>query len=1243
MRARALFANPACSLDIVTVEEDDHQNLHGTGSKGAMSDVEAKIGSADADAKERPAASTTNELHVPTGKLDDHVAEGADGDSEAETLIESPEKKIHIVDAGSRLQTAVPMFDAEVAQSKIPTSDSKTRKRKRPTAEPEDDAGASQKSSRRSSPLSSPQPHRSDDSDTDASGKRELRVRNGGHESDQENTRRKKYRRRRPSDIVPGGSGGVDGGRRETRSATYPRHSSADRSVSPKREHRRVASTQIGRRSRPININTKRNFSSDRRSSSASSSPPRTQPQLHKHTSVDHDIMSPAKATGPRKHTDKNGRTYLARACNNNDLAAVKARYAERPQDLNIADHALNTPLQIAALEGSVDIVQFLLEKNCDVDTRNVEKDTPLIDAVENGHLEVVKLLLEYGANPRLGNQHGDEPYELVRQDSPDFDEIRKLISDAKDNPTKRRRKSDDQVDRDGSSRAASAASLRDSPPLLGPRSPPAQLNRRRTGRSESTRNDLLWQANTQDNLARLAGKGDVQGVASILNILTKAETESVIAAAKAGHEEVLQLLLGMGNPDPDPDAIRSPDLKPGFNTPMLAAIGRGNPDVVQLLVNQSGFDPTRVWHGKKYYEIAQERKGVDSQKEYEILKTAYEKHIAGKSRKHGSPRKSRELEKERPRRKRESSSPVAVHSRGQMQSPAQSHKSLPGRDPAEKHRRQLTRDKIHADRAVAVSSDREPSEQRKTHKTRRSQSDLPTIEVDSIGAGQKRRRLVTGKEHRSGKEHRRRKSFTSERSSEESEDYDMNKSVHAGSGGVSVARIRENKNKRRAVLDSSSPEATRPNPRKKLLRKPSGESVDAMQGADSKPLSDIEETSKQQKATPVEPESMLEPLQADISSEKPTQAETGDGQLPVQATEEVANTLVKTESNAPGPPEQPETSDKVMEDITPSLNQAEDRLDVDIVDVPQPEEDLEDQAALEEQSKQEEAARKAAEESAEEARKAEEMAAKKRAEEEAAARKRDDEARRERSKREAEERQRRLDEQKRRESLEQERIRREALPSLLCKCAFLLDQNDASVKSQQWLTRFLPLFTVKTRQLDATCPAELQDEEWIANFQVAGLLAIKDLNLRQYTSLEKRAVNDQERDALWKVARNMLAFDYDANSFNTTIEQALERELDARPKFYAMAERGELCWVKLSDFEEQIFRHPHLGGLHLKKQRISVQPPRFTPLFQQQPVKPAHPPLVNGVSPFMSSAPTANGVFQNGTMLDHGPGAFQG
>ena len=150
---------------------------------------------------------------------------------------------------------------------------------------------------------------------------------------------------------------------------------------------------------------------------------------------------------------------------------------------------------------------------------------------------------------------------------------------------------------RDGAtSRAASAASPRDSPPIGAKSPPPAFGSRRRTGRSESTRNDLLYQANTQDNLVKLAAKGDVQGVANILSILEKAETGSLIAAAKAGHEEVLQLLIAMGQPDPDPDPVRGPKIQPGTNTPMLAAIGMGHPYVVKFLTTQSGFNPTRKW-----------------------------------------------------------------------------------------------------------------------------------------------------------------------------------------------------------------------------------------------------------------------------------------------------------------------------------------------------------------------------------------------------------------------------------------------------------------------------------------------------------------------------------------------------------------------------------------------------------------------------------------------------------------------
>ena len=127
-------------------------------------------------------------------------------------------------------------------------------------------------------------------------------------------------------------------------------------------------------------------------------------------------------------------------------------------------------------------------------------------------------------------------------------------------------------------------------------------------------------------------------------------------------------------------------------------------------------------------------------------------------------------------------------------------------------------------------------------------------------------------------------------------------------------------------------------------------------------------------------------------------------------------------------------------------------------------------------------------------------------------------------------------------------------------------------MRSHVWLSKFLPLFTVRTSQIEPRSENEgrigywdapdPEDEEWVPNFQAAGLLATKDLNLRQYTSLERKRVNDRERQALWRVARNMLSFDYDANAFNTSVEHAFQKDREERPKFMAMQ---EVFWVKVN------------------------------------------------------------------------------
>ena len=1207
----------------------------------------------DEDGSDKANPTVGNGEKLPAASADEV---DADGDSEAETLIQSPEKKRAQAEVVPTPESTKRASAKDNTEKKDAGSDSakKSRKRKRGGDDGEYEA-SSKASSPQSSPLSSPViPAHSRDSDSDASNRsapRSARTqrskRNAGAKAESESAEgnvQSKARRHRPSDIVPPTSkhrprGSVDAGvteRRETRSATYPRPSSEERSPSPppssRRDHRRGISTQLmtgdverKRRGRPPTINTKRNKSAERARSSSddSSSPSRTRPGLPKFSSHDQDTMSPAKVTGPRKYRDKNGRTFLSRACNNDDLEKAKICHQERPDDLNVPDNAGNTPLQIAALEGFLDIVRFLLEKGAEVDTRNIDKESPLIDAVENGHLEVVKLLLEYGANPRLGNAKGDEPYELVPQDDENYKPIRKLIADAKDHDFSKRRRSHDNKDDDrdrGSSRAASAASPRDSPPVLGPRSPPAAASRRRTGRSESTRNDLLWQPNTPENLKIQAAKGNVQGVIYVLNILQKAEPEAVIAAAKAGHEEVLQYLLAMGDADPDPDPVQ--DLKPGFNTPILAAIGRGHLDVIKLLVEQTGFNPTRKWRNKTYYEISADRKGDNWQKEFEILKSAYEKHASGK-RRTVSPRKTRDQERPKEKKLRRSTSPVSSNLR-HSSSPSLTHKSLPEKSPKlilkdrkreaaspqQQDRKKAIATAKDANDSVAVSSDQDQTvADKKGHKHRRSQSDLPTPSNLEAEVAHRKRRLVTGKEHR-----RRKSAVGGAGSAEESEhEVDLKRERDTATPGLKRNRSSVSPDpqqakdsdlnrisvKKRRTLPESSPEESRPPLGQQSTISPEEDTEMKDATVDAKVLSEVDKIFKQRsKRTSQDPASRSKspPSAADDSTHDADGREKD--KLP-----ETTNTKPKSESPALAQASNAdEAVDKEQAEVERQKREAEEKV-AEEARLREQERLAAEKLAAEKAAAEKAAAEKeAAEKAAAERRIAEEAAAKKRAEEEAMARKREEEERQERIRRELEDTKRRQEEQIRQQHLEIERRRREALPAGLAKCSLLLENGDPSYS--QWMSRFLPLFTARTEQLEPNCPPSVSQDLWVPNWQAAVLLGTKDLNLRNYTSLDKREATPDHRDRMWRVGRQKLSYDYETTMWNTPVKMAVEIERRERPKFFAMS---ELFWVRvcivlpcqdclltglqLSDVQDQVIRHPHLSGVKLTQQSISLRP----------------------------------------------------
>ncbi|KAH6654444.1 hypothetical protein BKA67DRAFT_565183 [Truncatella angustata] len=69
-----------------------------------------------------------------------------------------------------------------------------------------------------------------------------------------------------------------------------------------------------------------------------------------------------------------------------------------------------------------------------------------------------------------------------------------------------------------------------------------------------------------------------------------------------------MELLLCLSGVNPEPAPV--PSLPSERTTPILAAIGQENIKVIELLVEQSGFDLTRCFRGDTYYEIARGRRG---------------------------------------------------------------------------------------------------------------------------------------------------------------------------------------------------------------------------------------------------------------------------------------------------------------------------------------------------------------------------------------------------------------------------------------------------------------------------------------------------------------------------------------------------------------------------------------------------------------------------------------------------------
>nr|WP_253308677.1 ankyrin repeat domain-containing protein [Rickettsia endosymbiont of Ceutorhynchus assimilis] len=97
-------------------------------------------------------------------------------------------------------------------------------------------------------------------------------------------------------------------------------------------------------------------------------------------------------------NTDINNVNNICLAAQNGDILAVNYLLTKNT-DVNTPDHMKNTALHYAAREGHDDIVKLLLDHGAKVDAKTSKNWTALHFAAKNGYDNVVEILLDYGAN----------------------------------------------------------------------------------------------------------------------------------------------------------------------------------------------------------------------------------------------------------------------------------------------------------------------------------------------------------------------------------------------------------------------------------------------------------------------------------------------------------------------------------------------------------------------------------------------------------------------------------------------------------------------------------------------------------------------------------------------------------------------------------------------------------------------------------------------------------------------------
>ncbi|WEJ96762.1 hypothetical protein PSN45_004305 [Yamadazyma tenuis] len=328
---------------------------------------------------------------------------------------------------------------------------------------------------------------------------------------------------------------------------------------------------------------------------------------------------------------DSSGSSLLQRACKKGNLEEVKS-FIERGADANESDFCGFTCLHEAALNGDVEIVKYLIEHGADVNKQALpdgDLETPLIDAADNKHLEIVKILLDNGADPRIFNRDGFTALTKIHnqhQGEEGYGEVIQLLEEANNRFLEKSESHNNQIT---FQKSPSPNTIIEDP-------------------NDNYFSELLKKKNHTAQVYKYAAEGikDLAVQYLVEGGRLDLKPDILILAARNGHLELVEIMLGLVE-DYDINLKNKCGL-----TPLLASVGRGHHDVIQLLLDR-GADPflKRRQDDLNALEISQRSPNFDS-KEIEMLENNMKvNHNLSVSPKHfasSSTNESKEPEREK-------------------------------------------------------------------------------------------------------------------------------------------------------------------------------------------------------------------------------------------------------------------------------------------------------------------------------------------------------------------------------------------------------------------------------------------------------------------------------------------------------------------------------------------------------------------------------------------------------------------